>query len=314
MQTHFSSLGQYSIASAKIPEPEVIGSGGNSTPQIGIPLRLDVWHGSMRPGEGLELVSLSAKLWALDGYISICPPVPLNTTLQSQFPRIQDQLCYLNFPLDAIRLTHLERERNGGDMKFRLEAALLINQLFAVGKTPGEISSQTIWGHVQAHQLHLQAELKIPRDTWVSRVLPNVGYGVIHILEFPAAPLESCAKLQHSMQALQQAQELHKIGLYDDAVGKCRVALDPFFEFIETTGEDKVVRRVPTLKRSWETQLGKATYSWLDGTLGAIKEAANRAHHSPRAHYSQLDSQMIFAIASAVVAYVARTVEIEPSK
>src|SRR5258708_4843416 len=104
MQTHFDSLGQYSIATANIPETEVIGSGGYSTPQISIPLRLDVSHGCMRPNEGLQLTSLTAKLCGKNGQISACPLIPLNTILEARFPRVQDQLHYLNFPVDPARL------------------------------------------------------------------------------------------------------------------------------------------------------------------------------------------------------------------
>jgi hypothetical protein len=40
--------------------------------------------------------------------------------------------------------------------------------------------------------------------------------------------------------------------------------------------------------------------------LGSIKGAANPTHHSPNAFYSRFDSQMILAIITAVVAYIAR--------
>jgi len=154
----------------------------------------------------------------------------------------------------------------------------------------------------------------VTRDVWTSRVLPQVGYGVVHVLEFPATPLEACASMDHAFKALKQAQELHKIGLYDEGVGKCRVALEKFFEYEDKTGGDGKTRRTPVFVKSWETKLGKSTYDWLNGSLGAIKDAANRTHHSPNIHYSQFDSQMIIAITTAVVAYAARTLDVEDKK
>jgi len=47
------------------------------------------------------------------------------------------------------------------------------------------------------------------------------------------------------------------------------------------------------------------------GSFGAIKDAANRAHHSPNAHYDHLDSQMIIAVTTTVVVYAARIAEPE---
>jgi hypothetical protein len=118
--------------------------------------------------------------------------------------------------------------------------------------------------------------------------------------------LESFQELQPSYKALQQAQERHKIGLYDDAVAKCRVALDPFFEMVEKADEKGVVRRVPELQRSWQSKLGEATYRWLNDTFGAIREAANPTHHSPSIHYDQMESLMILSITAAVLSYVAK--------
>jgi hypothetical protein len=312
MHTDFSSFGQYRIAQAELPETQVVGTGGATAPRLDIPLRLDVSHGAMTAQEGLELVSLAGKLFTNNACISCSTTISLGTILQQKFPRIQNELHYVEFPLDAGRVAALERQRNGADMKVRLDATLVVRQLFALGKTQEGIPPNTIWGQTFSQHLHCQAELSIPRDAWIARVLANVGFGVVHMLEFPAVPIESCAKLTHSFEALRKAQELHKIGLYDDAVAKCRVALDQFFELgkkVETAGGEQVVSRVPVLRRSWETRLGQAAYVWLGSALRAIKEAANPVHHSPSAHYDQLESLLILANTTAFVAYVARTID-----
>jgi hypothetical protein len=104
MQTHFSSLGQHSTATARIPEAEVLGSGGISTPQLGIPLRLDVRHGAMRPADGLELVFLTAKLLTVDGYHSVCPPVLVTTILQRRDsrPALLSIFLLMRIPLQTL--------------------------------------------------------------------------------------------------------------------------------------------------------------------------------------------------------------------
>lgn len=70
------------------------------------------------------------------------------------------------------------------------------------------IGGEIVWGHGKLQPLYLQIELLIPREVWISRVLPRVGYGVVHVLELPASTLEACASMQHAFKALQQAQEL----------------------------------------------------------------------------------------------------------
>jgi hypothetical protein len=67
----------------------------------------------------------------------------------------------------------------------------------------------------------------------VQNVLPQTAYGKILILELPAVPFEKCAGLKAACDALLQAQELYKQGFYHDAVGKCRLVLEPFFETVE---------------------------------------------------------------------------------
>jgi len=312
MRASFSSFGQYSIAQAEIPETEIIGVGGYVAPQLSVPIHLSVSHGAMKSREGIEIVSLNGKLSTANGQLSSSASVDIRFIIPQGYTGFVDRLHYLEFPLDYVRLSALERLRAGGEAKLRLDAVLNVNKLVALNERPAnQPMAEIIWGYVQPHHLHLQAELVIPRDGWISRVLPQVGYGVVHVIEFPATPLEACAFMDHAFKALRQAQEMHRIGLYDEAVAKCRIALEKFFDYEDKSGPDGKTRSVPVLARSWETKLGESTYAWLSGSLSAVKEAANRTHHSPNAHYSQLDSQMLLAITAAIVFYAARTVGLE---
>jgi hypothetical protein len=317
MRAHFSSYGGYA-AELEIVESEFRGGGGHSMPQFILPLRLDAWLHSKQPRDGLEIVSLSGKLW-IGGVCSISSnPATVNYLLQTRRNALKDHPLGLEFSTTAGAVADLERHRNGGDLQFKFDATLVVRRLSMLHEPPGENQmGQPVWGFVAEEHQRLQANVRIPRDTWVQQVLRGVGYGAVHILEFPAAPLEACAALDNAFQSLKQAQQFHHTGHYDDAVGKCRIALEQFFEYEDRTekqGEKEVVRRVPFLKKSWETKLGAAAYAWLDGAFSAIKGASNRSHHSPIAHYSQLDSQMILAVTTATVAYAARAMGEENSK
>lgn len=160
-----------------------------------------------------------------------------------------------------------------------------------------------MWGIKDHHTLEAKVPVVIPRSVWLERVLPQTGYGKIHIIELPVVPIEKCANLKASCDALRQAQELHKQGFYDEAVGKCRLALEPLFE------ENEAKKK--TLKRSWETRLGKVTYDWLNASFIVLKEPTNKAHHSPATYFDQLDAEMLLAVTTALVAYAAQA-EAEP--
>ena len=305
MKRSFSSLGQYSVVEADIDEAQLSGHGDRLAPRLIIPFQLNVSHGYMKPEEGIKFRQLRVKLCSAPTRVVIAEAfVDLNQLIVKSYHAIK---IYANpeFPLDMARLHMLESARAGGNLKLRLEARLFVDHLWSLN--PQAPAQQALWGYFETWEAQLDEELTIPRDTWVSNVLPRVGYGTIQILELPVVPLESFQDLHHSFEALRQAQERQKIGLYDDAVAKCRVALDPFFELVEKADEKGVVRRVPELQRSWQSKLGEATYRWLNDTFGAVREAANPTHHSPNSHYDQMESQMIFGITAAVLAYVART-------
>ncbi len=258
MRGSFTTFGMYSLAQAEIAEAEVNGVGGNVAPSMCLPVRLDVSHGALAVREGVEIVSLSGRLFTIRGLLSTASPVEIGVIIQKHFPELKDQIFNLEFPLDAARIAELERIRAGGGMKLRLDAELIANKLHGLnGPGRDQPAAEIVWGYVHRHRLTLQAELTIPKDVWISRVF------------------------------------------FDPE------AVDPTHPQSRTT---------PVLKKGWETKLGKATYDWLNGTFGAIKDASNRPHHSPNAHYSQFDSQMILAITTAVVAYAARATDSEEKK
>ncbi len=233
--------------------------------------------------------------------IADAQPVIINRIFQHSDGKVNEYLN-LEFPVNSQQVCALERARNGGAVKLDLWIKLHYEEL-----RPAKPLGAEVWELTTLAFTQLQQEIVISQSDWIAHVLPGVGYGKIHVIEFPAVPLEACAALEHSFKSLKQAEEKHRLGFYDDAVGKCRVALDKFFDYVPVDpSRPEESRRIPVLKSSWETKLGKATYTWLNGTFGALKSAGNPTHHLPDAHYDQLESQMIIAITTAVVAYAAR--------
>jgi hypothetical protein len=216
-----------------------------------------------------------------------------------------DEYLNFEFPLDSRRIEAIERHRQSGSVKMRFDVQIHVDE-FAPIQAPAESKRPNLWGPRNNHRLTLQEGIEIPQTHWISNVLPGLGYGKVHVLEFPAASLEKCEALDNSFKALNQAVEAHRQGRYDDAAAKCRVALDPFFEYEERSEPNGSKRRIPIVKKSWETRAGEKTYQWLNGTLGVLKAAANPSHHTPNSHFDQVESQMLIAVTAAVVNYAAR--------
>lgn len=311
MQAEFSALGQLQIAQAEIDETKIVGGGGVVSPHLSIPVRLDVSNVGLRPHDGLEIVSLRGRLSSVAGIITASPEVQIGFLMPHDYDGFKQQLQYLNFPLNGIQIAALENLRKGGNLTLHLEGTLIVRKLRALNdRPPNQPLADIVWGHVRTYDLRLNSDVTILRDTWISNVLPQVGYSVTHVMEIPVVPLKACERFDHAFKALQQAQDRHRIGQYDDAVGKCRVALDQFFEHEEKVGDDGITRRVPILAKGWEKKIGEATYQWLNAVFGAIKAAGNPAHHSPNEHFDQFQSQMVIYITAAVVAYAARTTDV----
>lgn len=314
MNRAFSSYRQYSIPVATIDPAQVRGYGGASAPVLTMSVRLDARFDYFKPREAINFRTLRAT-------ISLPPSAPgaAYETLVARdaavdlfvSPRYasRDHQVILEFPLSQAWINLLERHRNGGDLRLRLRLMLETEQLHAVAEIPNDpYPAELAWAFVQLHRQSLDEEFTVLRSTWVEYVLPQIGYGKVHLIEMPAVPLEEIQELADSYAALQQAQALHRIGHYDDAVGKCRVAMDKFFQMVDgpETDEQGRPKRIPKLKAKWEIKLGRATHQWLDAAMIAVKDATNKPHHSPNAHYDQFQSQMLQMIVATLISYAAR--------
>ena len=306
MHVSFSSLGMYSVVDADIGVTEINGVGGYFAPQLWLPVRVNVHHGVMRPTDGFDFVALNGRFSVGGEPFARAMPSLIGFTLQRQFNKNQQHQT-LEFHLDATRVAALERMRNGGDLKLHIDLEIEVIQLHALNSSSQEQPLvETRWAHVQRYRLHASADILIPRTTWIERVLPRLGFGTVHLIELPALPVAAVKEMKEAFEALRQAQAFHHVGQYSEAVGKCRVALEGFFEYPAVTDAGGITRNVPTLKSSWQTRLGKATYDWLNQTLSALKAGTNKPHHLASATYSQFDSQMIQLVTTTVVAYAAQ--------
>ena len=314
MKFQFSSGDQSFFAEATVDEAQIYGHGGSLSPTLFFSVQLHISYRASQPEMGLEILLLDGKLSANNIPLGCSRVSPVNVLFHAKFDTLHQYPVNLEFPISLSQLHFLEQNRTDAGVKLKLDFQLVYQKLKSSAGAPSSQYVQGIWGHIQTAHTTAYGEFTIPRDIWIERVLPNVGFGRVLVLEFPAAPIESCQAIEHSFKALKQAVEQHKLGFYDEAAGKCRVAIDPFFERELVDPSHPELPRIPVVRKSWEAKLGKATYEWLNASLGSIKWASNAPHHSPYARFGQFDSQMIITITANFIAFIARSQKPEDLK
>jgi hypothetical protein len=149
--------------------------------------------------------------------------------------------------------------------------------------------------------------LQIPQSVWVTQVVNTSGYDQIRLVEFPSIDKTQHPDMANAYTALDRAQGYFKRGDYDTAVGDCRTALEPFWHRLKKQRKENGELINSKTTEQWAECVGEATVTWLQEVLKASWEVTHKRHHSHRSgHYSRLDAQMILAITTTVLSYIAR--------
>lgn len=296
------------IAEAEVDLSATRGAGGPGYPSLQFWLTWNFSAGD-DPNADDWIIGLNAQLFNGQDHDRIADASPNSLRFARNLLSGQDNMR-LEFPLDRYRVELLEQRRNGGDMELRMEVQLLLahfgNRLQSGKPEKEAIPFALDFENPSESSIHL----RIPQSVWIRNVLPGLGYGIIHVLEFPAIGLDSYKKLQHSYAALQRAQTKFTVGDYDEAIWLCRTAIDPL------RNELKKIKHGnrDNLSADWAEKIGPATADWLLTVFSKTHGVANTPTHSPNTgHFSRLDAQMIMTVTAAVLAYVART-KVTPSK
>lgn len=296
-----TTIGDALQIESRVESENVQSNGGSLYPRLIIPLRLDVKGIPKKHKEELyaaQLGTIQGELVVSGQVIANSVPYQLNRLL---YEYNQDEYIFLEFPLDAKRLEWIEHQRQGsmqGSIRVKISCLTIGQERGAPDESKPPVAFR------DAVTIHGDVPFVVPDTQWREKVLPGLGYGQVITIELPAVPIESIQSMNHSFKALELAQKQFQLGHYDEAAGKCRIALEQFFESVEKG--DGSGDKVPKLKRSWEKSLGESTYRWLDESFGAIKVASNKPHHSPNNHFDRLGAQMLIMVTTVLISYAAR--------
>lgn len=303
MSTTFLAVNTRLKVEASINAANISGLGGVVWPRLAFQVLLNISDEIGLPSQD-KIQSWSFGILTgelLIGYEKIADIKTYSLNRVRYCREIHPTEIYLNIeiPLDARRIEWLEQQRAGKSFEAKLRIDSQVQLFGNNSHTPGFSC-----GVLGVENIHGEIPFVVPDTHWRENVLPGLGYGKVIVVELPAVSLEMCAALEHPFKSLQKAQKQFSLGMYDDAAGSCRIALDQFFEPVDKG--DGSGKTIPKLKIEWEMRLGAATHQWLNSAFGIIKGAANKAHHSPNSHFDRLGAQMLIMTTTALVSYMAQ--------
>lgn len=299
----FTTSGGHIVAEATVDTNAISGSGRAERPVLMVMLQM-LFRSHKQLGATFDFRELRCRVAPFDGtHIADSLPTSLNIRL-SPGQELPNHSVYLEIPLNQRRIAVVNRLRNGGDVRLRLDMDLFADELIEIRASPNAPSALGLREH---HRMQARVQVQIPRSRWVEQILPGTEFGKVHILELPVIPIQSCAEIQAAFNELQQAYKLEGQGFYNEAVAACRKALEPFLERTTKPDDKGVMRKYLVLKSSWQTRLGQATYDWLNASLIAVKQGADETHHLSSSSFGQMEAQMLLAIATSLIAYAIKT-------
>jgi hypothetical protein len=300
MGDYFSYRG-YTVGEWAVNPTQIYSTGGIDFPHLAIPAKLTFSPYAGRDGISQELLYFTIQTDLALGE----RPTKIARSFQPFQYRITNERYetqhFFEIPLDRYRVEKIESARNGNlSLKLNVQIGMATFGLPEYGPDQGKGQP-----HLNSfHTLHSDINLNVPSSVWLNNVLPNLGYGIVNVIELPATPIEQIAAMQHSFTALQRANERFKNGDYDESVGFCRTAIDP----IRNELKKIKISSPENLAADWAEKIGDSTVAWLNTILGKTHGVANTPHHSPNTgHFSRLDAQMILTVTASVIAFVARS-------
>lgn len=200
----------------------------------------------------------------------------------------EDQLRF-TCDLDHQRLELIERRRAGGPLILWLQ----------------------LWPTLTAGTQYLDCRvqpimLKIPREDWLA-FYTNVGGGYVDVIEVQYSPREA-EQFKRALIRLQEARSLIQTGAYDEAVARCRHALDAFGQEIESSGKDPIKA---LLERATHTGGAKE----FVGIAGNLRQLTNLAHHElgKPMTYSRAEAQFVVRTTESLLTLLGRLAQDDPN-
>lgn len=206
-----------------------------------------------RYGEEFIISEIKAQLLLNDGVrvgtlISEKPFITL-------FPNNEENL-ELYLELDQYKLHQIEKFRKGSELALQMNISFII-------ESRDKLQNKGIG--------NLNLRFEIPKSEWVEKILPNIGFKDVSLIELPKINQQ----WQKIIERINEAWHQHSMGKYDKVLTECRKALETLSaevkmkDFVKIKKNDKgEEKEYPDWERFFNSQT-------VGETVGTINQKFN---------------------------------------
>lgn len=297
-KSDFSINGWSTQSNIFLEVDRISGAGGPEYPRLIIPVEF-----TLRPSEGGGKIKVYSLLWLKCGLhienIKIGEGFSEPIVEYSLPYRSQRQIS-IEIPFDLYRIEKIE-ERRRDDIQFRLLGSALVAEypsVFSAG--PGSYEQLECRRDIENFTKgHFDITFTIPQSHWVDKILPNLGYGKVKLIEIPIPEKIVPDTFKNALEELVQAQDYFIQGDYDKTVEHCRNALEPLKNLLP-----EIKALLTNSKYEWVAEVGHATHDWIDKIYKKTRDVSSIPHHLPSiGNFNRFEAQAILMVTIALLSY-----------
>jgi len=202
----------------------------------------------------------------------------------------------LEIPLDLITIDRIEQSREGD-----LRAALNLRGFFAV-----HISGGTGVQRFETTRIEPIA-FTIPKSQWIEKLLPQLGYGRLELIEVRISNGIRAEGLPKAVQEVREARAYLANGDWEKAVTHCRHTLEAILDSrpLQLPPVSKFSVKVNTFIHEHLASLGEKQSKLLAEEMNLLWEVCSKAAHpNPPDYFKRADANFIVRSTTAILEYV----------
>ncbi|AKS22877.1 MAG: hypothetical protein C75L2_00020024 [Leptospirillum sp. Group II 'C75'] len=215
----------------------------------------------------------------------ILPESSLVMVAQESSPELTSPYTYSHLfyiDLNPLQIDRIEDLRNGGGLEFVLQLSGIADGAFGP-------QSRIVQG----------VDFRANQNTWI-KVLKEMKYQEFLLFEIPIPPENASDELKQAVQHLNRAKDHLLKGLYNEAVGECRLVLESVTKGLKEESDFKTAINAYCNGRKEMTKNQRFLF---------LREAARHVCHPPHhsgesreVSYDRADATCVLVVTSAVVA------------
>lgn len=206
----------------------------------------------------------------------------------------------LKFKLEEQALHFIEKNRKA-DLQMLLEFNIhtLIKSTF---KNPtGGRSFSSDFLHSETTKLNFQ----IPRSVWVEKILPELGYRNLKLIEIPLSHDHLKEAYQDIILEFNKAEHYFNMHDYNKCVAHCRHTLDALTRNLRSIKNES--KSETGFK--WLQTVSTETFTWLDKLNQSTSALTSKTHHSGQTvDFSRHEAESIYLILLGLLNYIGNLV------